>query len=151
MVGVPEEELKSLAPYIRSVYSQGREGKEMDTEGLDVEGMLAAIAADCKAGNMAQISGYHYPTNYDLLGYENIDCVVAYLELGIDRALLEKPVRNDARYSATLRYMNIRVYASCENTLRWMEENGLLTEEMQREIVEKYGGAYAAYETVSVY
>ena len=151
VTGMTEQQLLTAAPYIHSVYTQGREGKELDIDSLDLEGMLKAIAADCAAGNMAQISGYHYPTNYDLLGYENIDCVVAYLELGIDRALLEKPVRNDARYSATLRYMNIRVYASCENTLRWMEENGLLTEEMQREIVEKYGGAYAAYETVSVY
>ena len=145
MVGVPEEELKSLAPYIRSVYSQGREGKETDVEGLDIEGMLAAIAADCKAGNMAQISGYHYPVNYDLLGYKNIDGVVAYLELGIDRALLEKNVQNDSRYSPYLRYTNVRVYASCENTIRWMEENGLLTDEMKMEMVEKFGGAYFAW------
>ena len=147
VVGVPEEELKSLAPYIRSVYSQGREGKETDVDGLDIEGMLAAIAADCKAGNMAQISGYHYPVNYDLLGYKNIDGVVAYLELGIDRALLEKNVQNDSRYSPYLRYTNVRVYASCENTIRWMEENGLLTDEMKMEMVEKFDGAYFAWTT----
>ena len=147
VVGMPEEELKSLAPYIRSVYSQGREGKETDVEGLDIEGMLAAIAADCKAGNMAQISGYHYPVNYDLLGYEDIDGVVAYLELGIDRTLLEQNVQNDSRYSPYLRYTNIRVYASCENTIRWMEENGLLTDEMKMEMVEKFGGAYFAWTT----
>ena len=147
VVGVPEEELKSLAPYIHSVYSQGREGKETDVEGLDIEGMLAAIAADCKAGNMAQISGYHYPVNYDLLGYEDIDGVVAYLELGIDRSLLEKDVQNDSRYSPYLRYTNIRVYASCENTIRWMEENSLLTDEMKMEMVEKFGGAYFAWTT----
>ena len=145
VIGMSEQQLQTVAPYIHSVYIQGREGKEHDIENLDIEGMLAAIAADCKAGNMAQISGYHYPVNYDLLGYKNIDDVVAYLELGFDRELLEKPVKNDTRYSPTLRYANIRVYASCENTIRWMEENGLLTEEMQKEMTEKYGGPYVTW------
>ena len=145
VIGMSEQQLQTAAPYIHSVYTQGREGKELDTDSLDLEGMLKAIAADCAAGNMVQISGYHYPTNYDLLGYENIDCVVAYLELGFDRALLEKPVQNDSRYSPYLRYTNVRVYASCENTIRWMEENGLLTDEMKMEMVEKFGGAYFAW------
>ena len=145
VIGMSEQQMLTIAPYIHSVYSQGREGKETDVEGLDIEGMLAAIAADCKAGNMAQISGYHYPVNYDLLGYENIDGVVAYLELGFDRALLEKPVKNDERYSMYLRYTTVRVYASCENTIRWMEKNGLLTDEMKMEMVEKFDGAYFAW------
>ena len=145
VIGMSEQQLQTAAPYIHSVYTQGREGKELDTDSLDLEGMLKAIAADCGAGNMVQISGYHYPTNYDLLGYENIDCVVAYLELGFDRALLEKPVQNDSRYSPYLRYTNVRVYASCENTIRWMEENGLLTDEMKMEMVEKFDGAYFAW------
>ena len=145
VIGMSEQQLQTAAPYIHSVYTQGREGKELDTDSLDLEGMLKAIAADCAAGNMVQISGYHYPTNYDLLGYENIDCVVAYLELGFDRALLEKPVQNDSRYSPYLRYTNVRVYASCENTIRWMEENGLLTDEMKMEMVEKFDGAYFAW------
>ena len=96
---------------------------------------------------MANINGYHYPVNYDLLGYEDIDGVVAYLELGIDRTLLEQNVQNDSRYSPYLRYTNVRVYASCENTIRWMEENGLLTDEMKMEMVEKFDGAYFAWTT----
>ena len=147
VIGMSEQQLQTIVPYIHSVYTQGREGKEHDIENLDIEGMLAAIAADCRAGNMAQISGYHYPVNYDLLGYKNIDGVVAYLELGFDRALLEKPVQNDSRYSLYLRYTNVRVYASCENTIRWMEENGLLTDEMKMEMVEKFDGAYFAWTT----
>jgi len=145
VVGMPEEKLQTLSSYIHAVYTQGREGKETDLSGLDIKGMLSAIAADCKAGNMAQISGYHYPVNYDLLKLENVDYVVTYLELGWDRALLEQDSHPDARYSPTLRYTNLRVYASCTNTLRWMEENGLLTEEVQREMIEKYDGAYFAW------
>lgn len=151
VVGMPEQQLAGFAPHVYSVYTQGREGRELDVAELDIEGMLAAIAADCEAGNMAQISGYHYPVNYDLLGYEVIDGVVAYLELGFDRCLLEQNVKNDARYSPTLRYTNVRVYASCENTIRWMEENGLLTEDMQKEMAVKYGGAYYTHETVRAY
>ena len=151
VAGVPEQQLQSLAPYIRSVYTQGREGKEMDIGDLDIEGMLAAIAADCAAGNMAQINSYHYPSNYDLLGYENIDDIVAYLELGFDRQLLEKDMVNEYYGTVSyLRYIHIRVYASCENTLRWMAENELLTEESQRETIEKFYGAYAGFETVRV-
>ena len=145
VVGMPAEELVEVAPYIHAVYAQGREGKETDLEGLDIEGMLAAIAADCQAGNMAQFSGYHHPVNYDLLKLENIDYVVTYLELGWDREVLELDSHPDARYSPTLRYTNLRVYASCTNTLKWMEENGLLTEEMQREMIEKFDGAYFAW------
>ena len=147
VVGMSEQQMQTIAPYIYSVYTQGREGKELDTQGLDMEGLMMAIAADCRAGNMAQMSGYHYPSNYDLLGLEGIDGVVTYLELGIDRALLETDgeVSNDSRYSPTLRYINLRVYASCVNTIRWLEENGLLTEEMQQEMVEKFDGAYFAW------
>ena len=145
VIGMSEQQMLTIAPYIYSIYVQGREGKETDLTGLDIEGMLMAIAADCQAGNMAQFSGYHHPVNYDLLKLENVDYVVAYLELGLDRALLEHDSHPDARYSPTLRYTNLRVYASCTNTLKWMEENGLLTEEMQREMIEKFDGAYFAW------
>ncbi len=146
VIGMSEQQLQTIAPYIHSVYTQGREGKETDVEGLDIAGLLEAIAADCAAGNMAQMSGYHYPHNYDILDNgKNYDIVIAYLELGFDRALLEKPVQNDARYSPTLRYTNIRVYASCVNTLKWMKDNGLLTDEARQEMVEKFDGAYFAW------
>ena len=36
-----------------------------------------------------------------------------------------------------LRYKTIEVYRSCENTIRWMEENGLLDEERLQ-----YSGKY---------
>ena len=146
VLGVPAEKLQSLAPHIRSVYTQGREGKELETEQLDLEGLLAAIAADCKAGNMAQMSGYHYPRNYDILDNgKTYDIVIAYLELGWDREWLEQDVKNDNRISPYLRYNSLRIYASCTNTLKWMEDNGLLTDEARQEMVGKFGGAYFAW------
>ena len=56
-------------------------------------------------------------------------------------------MQNDNRYSPYLRSTNVRVDASCENTIRWMEENGLLTDEMKMEMVEKFDGAYFAWTT----
>jgi len=141
VIGVPEEQIQSVIPYLQSLYTQGREGREYDLAELDIEGMFAAIAADCKAGNMAQISSYHYPVNYDLLKLENIDGVAAYLELGWNRELLKNDFHPDARYSPILRYTNVRVYASCVNTLNWMQDNGLLTEEARQAIDD--GSAFA--------
>ena len=138
VMGMSEEQLLQAAPYLHSFYTQGREGKEMDIEGLDIDGLLTAVVADCRAGNMAQPSGYHYPVNYDLLGYKNIDGVAAYLEFGWDREMLERDLQSDVRYSPYLRYMNLKVYASCENTIEWMQNNGLLTEEAVADI---YDGA----------
>ena len=131
VIGIPESRLPDAAAYLRTLYTPGRDGKEPDLSGLDIEGLFDAIAADCRAGNMVQFSGYHHPQNYDLLGLTDVDGEVAYLELGFDRQLLERDSHPDVRYSPTLRYTNVRVYVSCVHTLKWMEDNGLLTEDMK--------------------
>jgi hypothetical protein len=46
-----------------------------------------------------------------------------------------------------LRYTNLRIYRSCVNTLKWMLENGLLSEEAQRELDCKLGGPVAVFAT----
>ena len=131
VIGIPEGQLQAAAPYLHSLYTQGREGRELELGELDIEGLFEAIAADCRAGNMVQFSGYHYPQNYDLLGLTDVDGVVVYLELGFDRQLLDRDSHPDVRYAPTLRYTNVRVYVSCVHTLQWMEDNGLLTEDMK--------------------
>lgn len=131
VIGIPESRLPDAAAHLRTLYTPGRDGKESDLSGLDIEGLFAAIAADCRAGNMVQFSGYHYPQNYNLLGLTDVDGVVVYLELGFDRQLLDRDSHPDVRYSPTLRYTNVRVYVSCVHTLQWMEDNGLLTEDMK--------------------
>lgn len=150
VIGYAPEELRTMAPCIRSLYVEGREGRETDLSGIDLDGMLEAIIADCEAGNMAQINSYHYPVNYDLLGYEDADFIAAYLEIGWDRDLAEEKIQTMLEGYGTISYANynnLKVYRSCENTLKWMDENGLLTEAMQKEIVEKIYGPVAIFTT----
>ena len=102
---------------------------------------------------MAQISGYHYPSNWDLLGEEQeFDHIIAYLEIGWDQELLKRDMQNhpDAGgYGSVtyLRYTNLQVYRSCENTLKWMDDHGLLSEEAQ-EMIEKFGGPESVFVSI---
>ena len=143
VLGIPAEKVPTIAPHIRSIFVAGWEEVQYDLDELDIPGMLDAIAADCAAGNMAQVDGYHYPVNYDLLGYgyEDIDGIIAYLEIGWDREWIRSGIQAhpDAGVDPMpmLRYKTIEVYRSCENTIRWMEENGLLDEERLQ-----YSGKY---------
>ena len=147
--------MKTYAPYVRSVYTNTREVVEYDMKALDVEGMLNAIIADCEAGNMAQISGYHHPHNYDILGEDReFDETIVYLEIGWDRELLQRDMQSHPDAGGyggyvlpSLRYTNLQVYRSCENTLKWLEENGLLSEEAQKETHVWYEGPTAVFET----
>ena len=155
VIGITAEQVKDYAPYVRSVYTNTREVVEYDMKALDVEGMLNAIIADCEAGNMAQFSGYHYPHNYDILDEEKeFDDQIIYLEIGWDRELLQRDMQNHPDAGGyggyvlpALRYTNLQVYRSCENTLKWLEENGMLSEEAQKEIAIKFDGPTAVFET----
>ena len=155
VIGITAEQVKDYAPYVRSVFTNNMEEVEYDFESMDIEGMLNAIIADCEAGNMAQIHSYHYPHNHDILGEEkDFDMQIVYLEIGWDRELLQRDMQNhpDAggygTISAALRYTNLQVYRSCENTLKWMDDHGLLSEEAQKEIAVKFGGPEIVFETV---
>ena len=154
VIGITADQVEGYAPYVRSIYTNSQEMAEYDVEVLAVEGMLNAIIADCEAGNMVQISGYHHPHNYDILDNgKEYDTAIVYLEIGWDRELLQRDMQNhpDAggygTYSAALRYTNLGIYRSCENTLKWLEEHGLLTEEAQQEIGIKFGGPVAFFTT----
>ena len=156
VLGITADQVKAYAPYVRSVYTNAYEVVEYDIDEMDIEGLLYAIIADCEAGNMAQIRGYHYPSNYDILGEDKeFDDSIVYLELGWDRELLQRDMQNhpDAGgysiYDAlpSLRYTNLTVYRSCVNTLKWLEENNMLTEEARQELVEKFGGPEIVFET----
>ena len=148
VLGFPPEQVGQMVKRIRSFYMQGHGGQEINLHDLDMEGLLQAIIADCEAGNMAQFGSYHYPTNYDLLGLKNIDDVVAFLEISWEGELSGGSVNGVTTYygsAVPVTYTNIRVYASCGNTIRWLEESDLLTEEMKQEFAEKFGGAYFAW------
>ena len=44
-------------------------------------------------------------------------------------------------------YKSLRIYLSCENTIAWLKENGLVTEVTMKEMVRRYGGATAEFIT----
>lgn len=144
VLGFPAEQAPEMVDYIRSIYVDGMRTEEMNLAELDLEGMLEAIIADCEAGNMVQFSGYHHPSNYDydLLNKE-YDTAVAYLEIGWDHEKLETAMLGNSASYGIISYSSLRVYRSCENTLRWMEENDLLTEDQRNEL----GGVTATFTT----
>ena len=144
VLGVPEEQARQMADYARSIYVDGMTEQKFDLEELDLDGMIDAILADCRAGNMAQQRVFHYPNNYDLLEGD-YDLGVCYLEIGWDHERLETTTQGYSEAYGIISYSSIRVYRSCTNTLKWLEDNGLLTEEFKQEMVTKYGGAYAEF------
>lgn len=151
VLGFPQEKVSEMANCIRSFYVQGQESKDYNPGDFDMEGLLNAVIADCEAGNMAQVSSYHYPNNYDLLGYDamEIDDIIAYLEIGWESELLKTALQGADSYYGTISrmtYTNLRVYRSCENTLKWLDDNGLITEEQQL-LIEKFGGPEVVFET----
>ena len=155
VIGITAEQVKDYAPYVRSIYTNTQVSAEYDVQSLDIEGMLNAIIADCEAGNMTQISGYHFPHNYDILGEDKeFDNQIVYLEIGWDRELLQRDMQNHPDAGGyggyvlpSLRYTNLQVYRSCENTLKWLEENGMLSEEAQKEVNIWFDGPTAVFET----
>lgn len=139
VLGFSEEELSDMAQYIFSLYSDGKESNVHDLEGLDMQGLLDAIVADCKAGTMAQLTGYHGYSAYD----EDFDPYVTSVEIGWDREAMGETL-GDSFYGI-IEYRYVRVYRSCVNTLQWLEDNGMITEEMMENLGEKYGDEYITF------
>ncbi len=149
VLGFPPEQAEEKAKVISNVYVEGTQDYQRDMTDLDTEGLLQAIIADCEAGNMAQFNGYHYPFNYERLGYEHedFDYLVTHMEIAWETEVVKKAQKEMTQEAAAANgiisrttYTSLRIYRSCENTLRWLEENNLLTEEMKQETIVKYSG-----------
>lgn len=103
VLGVPEDYLSDLA---RTISYMQINGTDAYVEGYaDTVSLLNALAADCKAGNLAQNWGYHTNDEY----VANI-----WFEYGV----------SEERF----RSVNISVFSSCQNTIQWMEERGIAFE-----------------------
>ncbi len=108
------ETLPLVLDSLERMYCSASDGKllvELKTRAA-AESLIRAIKADCAAGTMAQNEAYHdavfvFPQT-DGDAYENRS---VYISL------------SSKNYSW---YVN--VYADCENTIRWMRDNGLLSE-----------------------
>ena len=146
VLGFPAEQAPGMADYIYSFYA-GDTGNWENLEELDLEGLLAAIVADCEAGNMAQIGGFHYPTNTVEENGQVYDDIITYLEIGWDHEKLETHVQNQISAYGIISYSSIRVYRSCVNTLAWLEENDMLSEDEMKEMVTVVDGPTSTYTT----
>ena len=152
VLGFPAEQAHEMAGYIRSIYADDMDHNEYELDGLDLEGLLEAIVADCEAGNMAQFEGYHYPANYNMAeNPEQFDFQVSYLEIGWDMERMEKAQLVDSTGNGLVSYRSLQIYLSCENTIRWMLENGLMTEDSMMETAKYFGfnGPTEVFETVT--
>ena len=144
VLGFGEDQAGLMTDYIRSFYVDGMQSQLYDLDDLDMDGFMDAVLADCRAGNMAQFSGYHYPSNFDLMEGE-YDLGVCYVEIGWDHEKWETTRQGYSEEAGIVSYSGFRLYRSCTNTLKWLEDNGLLTDELKGELVEKFGGAYAEF------
>ena len=139
VTGFSEAQLKQMLPYIYSLHTDGRDANIHDLDGLELEGLLDAIIADCKTGNMNQITAYHGVYVYA----DAFDPYITSLEFGWDRDAMGE-IPGITNYGS-IYYRYIRVFESCTNTLTWLYDNGMLTEEMLEELTVKYGGDYVTF------
>ncbi|MBQ7001047.1 MAG: hypothetical protein IJN67_08400 [Oscillospiraceae bacterium] len=118
--GVEIDRMAMVLAYFTSMsvdYVPQEAGSAINTR-QEVECFLAAVHADCAAGNMAQHNYFHEgyfripDADYDE-GYAQRDRLWVYLNA------------ND-KYG-----LSLEVYPDCENTLRWLGEHDLLPEGME--------------------
>ena len=75
------------------------------TDAQQMQGLLAALAMDCQAGNMAQSGSFHQ-------GEDQAEWIYLVTEMD-DRSV---------------NYRFIQIYECCENTTRWLREQGYTSE-----------------------
>ena len=60
---------------------------------------------------------------------EQFDFQVTHLEIGWDYERMEHAQIVDSTGSGLVSYRSLQIYLSCENTIRWMLDNGLMIED----------------------
>ena len=105
LLGVPEAEARDLADDIYVLYIDGEMfEREADAEFYEnLDGLMEAVIADCKAGNMIQDWAYHHG---------DADPSHVYIELQW------QPAGGEYDWSS------FNVFDSCTNTLNWLTDNG---------------------------
>lgn len=93
-------DVSDMEHYIRSIAMIEIRGSKMVPDHEMLRGLVAAIKADCEAGNMAQRDSYHENPN-----------VLYSIELD--------QLEADSMYY----YRQIQVYSDAKNTVAWMNEN----------------------------
>lgn len=95
-----------LSTYVSNIYDFAIYGEShmFITERDQMESLLSAIIADCEAGTMAQEWAFHHEEDS-----------IGSIELTFNSNLV----------SVGQKWINIRVYPSNENTMAWLEANGV--------------------------
>lgn len=102
VLGVSEEELPAFAEEISYLYINGVDMMDNLTE-EQIEQLLQAIAADCREGNMAQISQFHPELAYDEDYYH-----------------IEFEFHTEKGYTT---WRTVTVFPDSSHTLEWLAEN----------------------------
>jgi hypothetical protein len=93
-------DVSDMEHYIRSIAMIEIRGSKMVPDHEMLRGLMAAIKADCEAGNMAQHDSYHEnPRQLYSIELEQLEADSMYF------------------------YRDIKVYSDAENTVAWMNEN----------------------------
>ena len=110
MLGVPEEQLPLLIQNIESsnFYSSGAAGTDTLFE-VPPEGLLEVIIADCRAGTMTQSYAFHMASD------DRSRFTVGSFGMQMTKAWS----KNNPDW------LDVSIWPDCENTVRWLTENGL--------------------------
>ena len=101
VLGVTPDQYGRVADSITYFWFESERAVSEELENYDFQGLLQAVAADCRAGNMAQDSCFHID-----------EYRVGWLEL-------EYRLGNDYN-----QYLSLSIFSTCENTIAWLEDNG---------------------------
>lgn len=112
VLGVSEEELDEIADSVVETYMDGIENPLTKEQ---IRGLLDAIAADCRAGHMAQRWSFHTAE----CGEQHFTVDFSY-------------TTNDRLHY----WLSVSVYDCCENVCQWMDDNDMW------DILEENSGKY---------
>lgn len=108
VLGIPEDEIPAFADRITYFYVSNMVGEMPNPHELDLTGLLRAVAADCREGNMTQSDMFHPP-------YTTFTWV-------------EFQVMNEFRQET---YYSLRIGSDAAHAVQWLKDNGLYVEPEQ--------------------
>ena len=107
VLNIEEEEIPAFLEALDYVWIMGEQYTKTEDpeffEQYDIAGLVDAMVADCKAGNLAQDYEYHLEDEHGDVRF--------HIEL-------------EAEFGDYADYITVAVYECCENTLNWLKENG---------------------------
>ena len=108
VLGITEEEIPAFADRITYFYVSNMDDEISNPHELDLTGLLRAIAADCREGNMTQSDLFHPPyTTFTWIEFQ---------------------IMNEFRQEV---YHSLEIGSDAVHSVQWLKDNGLYTEPEQ--------------------